>query len=86
MSNINKTDVIRLVSTRSGIPQRLAAPVVDELFNSITELTDKGLVVSIKGFGKFQKKHRAARTGRNPSTGEAVPIAECDKLMFTASK
>lgn len=86
MSNINKADIVRLVAIKTDLSQRIVAPVVNAVFSSIIECTDRGHTVNVNCFGKFQKKHRAARTGRNPNTGEAIPIAECDKLMFTASK
>ena len=86
MNKVNKTDLVRSVYLKTGIRPRFISQIVDAFLSSIVECTNNGSVVNIYGFGKFQKKHRAARTGRNPSTGEAIPIAECDKLMFTASK
>lgn len=47
---------------------------------------EKDEEVSIPGFGKFKVKHSAAREGRNPSTGEAISIAEFKKLGFTHAK
>ena len=61
--------------------------IVDEVFTSITKLlaNKKGPgKVRVTGFGTFAKKKRAARDGRNPSTGEAVKIAASNAVSFSA--
>jgi nucleoid DNA-binding protein len=86
MSNYSKSDLVRILAAQAGIPQPTAKTVVDGLFAQITERTAAGDKVIIAGFGKFEQKTRAARTGRNPATGASLEIPERNVLKFTPSK
>ena len=68
------------------ITQKQAAAAVDSVINSIVGAVAEGDKVSIIGFGTFEKKHRDARTGKNPATGEAIEIAASDLPAFKAGK
>jgi DNA-binding protein HU-beta len=59
---------------------------LDSVFDMITAAASKGEVVSLFGFGRFRVAERAARTGRNPRTGEAVKIAASKSLKFTPAR
>ena len=59
---------------------------VDAVVNSITAALKKGQQVSVVGFGTFGVKHRAARSGRNPRTGETIQIAASNVPGFKAGK
>ena len=63
-----------------------AEKVVDTVFDSIINALKKGDEVSIAGFGIFSAKMRAARTARNPRTGEAVQVSAMKVPKFRAAK
>jgi integration host factor subunit beta len=60
--------------------------IVATIFNEITAALARGERVELRGFGAFTVKHREARTGRNPRTGEAVPVDEKAVPFFKAGK
>jgi nucleoid DNA-binding protein len=63
-----------------------AAETIDALFNLIRGATEAGEKVTLRGFGTFALKTRAARTGRNPQTGLPVEIPASTTLTFKAAK
>jgi integration host factor subunit beta len=60
--------------------------IVATIFDEITAALARGERVELRGFGAFTVKHRQARTGRNPRTGEAVPVDEKAVPFFKAGK
>ena len=60
--------------------------IVATVFNEITAALARGERVELRGFGAFTVKRRDARTGRNPRTGEAVPVEEKAVPFFKAGK
>jgi integration host factor subunit beta len=60
--------------------------IVATVFDEITAALARGERVELRGFGAFTVKHRSARTGRNPRTGEAVPVDEKAVPFFKAGK
>lgn len=60
--------------------------IVSTIFDEITAALSKGSRVELRGFGAFTVKRREARTGRNPRTGEAVPVDEKSVPFFKAGK
>ena len=60
--------------------------IVATIFDQITAALARGERVELRGFGAFTIKHRDARTGRNPRTGEAVPVDEKSVPFFKAGK
>ena len=64
--------------------KKQAAEAVSAVIDAITEALVAGDDVKITGFGSFEIKERAARTGRNPKTGEAVEIAASKYVAFSA--
>jgi integration host factor subunit beta len=60
--------------------------IVATIFDQITDALARGARVELRGFGAFTIKHRDARTGRNPRTGEAVPVEEKSVPFFKAGK
>ena len=83
---MNKTELTKKVAEEAGLTQKQAAAAVDSVINSIVGAVAEGDKVSIIGFGTFEKKHRDARTGKNPATGEAIEIAASDLPAFKAGK
>jgi len=83
---MNKEDLVKLVSEKTGMTQKAAEQAqkaVIELFSSTLE---KGESISFVGFGSFKVVERAAREGRNPSTGEKIQIPASKTVKFTPSK
>lgn len=70
---MNKADLIEVVSARLG-DRRAASTAVEAVVDAITRAVAKGEKVGISGFGVFEPVDRAARTARNPTTGEAVRL------------
>ena len=83
---MNKTQLIKKVAEESGLTHIKAAAVVENVFSAIVDSVAAGENVSILGFGTFEKKHRGARIGRNPLTGEAMEFAASDTPVFKAGK
>jgi DNA-binding protein HU-beta len=70
---VNKADLIAVVEPRVG-SRTVAADIVEAIFDAVIREVATGGRVAITGFGTFEPAARAARTGRNPRTGERVPI------------
>ncbi len=87
---MNKTEMAKKLAGRSDLTQAQAADVLDVLFNPdhgvVADQLDAGGKVSIGGFGTFETRQRAARTGRNPRTGETIAIAARRYPAFKAAK
>lgn len=79
-------DIASDVRRKTGLSQYWAEEAVAAAFVSITESLINGDEIQITGFGKFYLEHRNARTGRNPHTGEAVPIPARLIPSFEAGK
>ena len=83
---MNKNDVIDVVAERTGLAKSDAARAVEAVISTVTEALQKGDAVALSGFGNFVAKSRAARTGRNPRTGEAIAIPASRVPSFKAGK
>jgi DNA-binding protein HU-beta len=83
---VNKNDLIDAVAERTGLAKSDAARAVEAVLGTITETLQKGDQVALSGFGTFVAKPRAARTGRNPRTGEAIAIPASRAPGFKAGK
>ena len=79
---MNKNELVASVSDASGLSKVDAAKAVDGVFQSITDALKSGGDVRIVGFGTFSVANRAATTGRNPRTGEAIQIKASMQTKF----
>ena len=86
MANYSKTDLINDVAAQCNFTKTSVKEMLDAALDKIVAQTEAGTTVSLPGFGRFQVKDRAARTGRNPATGETIQIAASKALTFKASK
>ena len=82
---MNKSELIDAVASRSGVSKADAGKTIDAFFEVLTSAIKSGDKVSWPGFGSFITSQSAARTGRNPQTGEPVNIAASTRMKFTAS-
>lgn len=83
---MNKAQLIDAIAEGADLPKAVATKALDAVLSGITRaLVDKD-VVSLVDFGKFEVKHRKARVGRNPKTGEEIQISESYVPSFKAGK
>jgi DNA-binding protein HU-beta len=83
---MNKTDIVEAVHGQLQGTKVQAEQVVDTVIESIIGSLKKGQEVSIAGLGIFSVKRRAARTARNPRTGESIQVAAMNVPKFRAAK
>ena len=83
---MNKTELIDAVAEGADISKAAATRAVDTMLDSISKTLANGNQVTLVGFGTFSVKARAARTGRNPRTGEAIDIPAANVPGFKAGK
>jgi DNA-binding protein HU-beta len=83
---MNKADLIDVVADAADISKAAAARAVDALTDAITRTLRKDQQVTIVGFGTFTVRSRAARSGRNPRTGETIAIKASRVPGFKAGK
>ena len=83
---MNKAELIQAVAAKSGLSKKDAEVALAAVIDSVTEALKAGDKVSLVGFGTFAVKARAARTGKNPQTGEEIQIAASKAPAFTAGK
>ena len=81
---MNKLQLTDAVAQKAGMTKKDAAEAVNAILDVIVEALAAGDDVKITGFGGFEVKERAARTGRNPKTGEAVEIPASKYVAFSA--
>jgi len=79
---MNKTDLIKSISDSTGLKNTEATRLVDAVFDTISANLRRGEQVAISGFGTFVVKTRAAREGRNPSTGQPIHIPARTSVAF----
>lgn len=85
--DMNKTEMISVVAEKiEGATKKDIAVVVDTVFETIKEVVASGEKVQLVGFGNFEVTERAARTGRNPQTGQTIEIAASKSPKFKAGK
>ena len=83
---MNKSDLIERMADQAGISKTAAGAALDAATESIKAALKKGGSVTLVGFGAFTVSKRAARTGRNPKTGEAIKIKASKAPKFTPGK
>ena len=83
---MNKTDLINVVSAETKISKKDTEVVITAALEAIAESLKSGDKVQLIGFGTFEVKDAAAKTGRNPKTGETIEIPACKKPSFSAAK
>lgn len=69
-----KEEIITAIAKETGQRQAVVGDIIESLLENITKELSDGNKVKFSGFGTFESKKRAARTGRNPHTGETIQI------------
>ena len=83
---MNKSDLVDAIAISADISKAAAGRALDGAIDAIKHALKKGDEVSLVGFGAFSVDERAARTGRNPKTGEAITIKAAKVPKFRAGK
>jgi len=83
---VNKAELVDAVAEGADLSKAAAGRAVDSLLDAISDALKKGDQVSIVGFGTFNVRDRAARTGRNPQTGQPIDIPAAKIPAFKAGK
>lgn len=83
---VNKTELVELIAESAEISKTAAAKALNAALDGITAALKRGETLSLLGFGTFAVKARAARSGRNPKTGETIKIAAANIPGFKAGK
>lgn len=83
---MTKSELIECIANDADISKAAANRVLESVMGAITKSLKKGNAVQLVGFGSFGVSKRAARTGRNPRTGEPVEIAASTSVAFKPAK
>ena len=83
---MRKPDLAAVIADKADISKDKAAEVLNALLSQVTTAVSKGESVSLIGFGSFERRSRAARTGKNPQTGAAIQIAASNTVAFKPGK
>ena len=83
---MNKEELVKEVSKKSKVSQKAVAGILSATLETIEKTVSKGKKVTLVGFGTFESRKRAARTGRNPQTGATLKIAAKKVPAFSAGK
>ena len=83
---MNKAELIDAVASSADLSKASATEAVDAVVDTITESLSNGDSVTLVGFGTFEVRDRAARTGRNPQTGAEIQIKASKAPAFKAGK
>ncbi|MDR1511779.1 MAG: HU family DNA-binding protein [Endomicrobium sp.] len=79
---IKKTELVREVASISGLTQRDSSKAIKALIKMVQTTLKNGGVISLSGLGSFRVKSCKARQGRNPKTGEIIPVPPGKKISF----
>ncbi len=83
---MTKSDLIEAIASDVSVPKATSEKMINTFIDQIKSALSSGGKVTITGFGTFTVSHRAARTGRNPQTGESIEIPAVDVPHFKAGK
>lgn len=83
---MNKTELIAAVAEKASISKKESEVVINAALDTIIDSLKNDEKVQLVGFGSFETKHRAERTGRNPKTKESITIAASKVPTFKAGK
>jgi DNA-binding protein HU-beta len=82
---MTKNELAERVAERTGMATSQARNAVESVIDVVSDELARGGEVALAGFGKFSVSHRAARQGRNPSTGQTIQIAASKAAKFSAA-
>ena len=83
---MNKTELIAIIADKAGIAKKDAEKALAAFVDTVADELKKGEKIQLVGFGTFELRERAARTGINPQTGASIEIAASKNPVFKAGK
>ena len=83
---MNKEELVAEISKKASVSKKEAYEVLSAWVDTIQKTVSKGKKVTLVGFGTFEPRKRAARTGRNPQTGKEIKIPAKTVPVFSAGK
>ena len=83
---MTKTELVANLAERAHLAKADAAKVLDAWIDTVIDTLSRGDSIQVVGFGTFEVRNRAARTGHNPSTGEEIQIPACKVPAFKPGK
>ena len=83
---MNKEELVKEIAKKAKVSQKDATEVLGAILETIEKTVSKGKKVTLVGFGTFEARIRAARTGRNPQTGIEIKIPAKTVPAFSAGK
>jgi len=81
---MNKSELVEAIAKGADISKAAAERALSSMIEAVVQTVAKGDTVTLVGFGSFKSSKRAARTGKNPKTGEALKIAATTVPKFSA--
>jgi DNA-binding protein HU-beta len=85
-NTVNKTQLVEKIAENADLSKASAGRALDAFIEAVSTTLEEGDQVALVGFGTFSVRTRAARTGRNPKTGEEIQISEAKVPAFKAGK
>ncbi len=86
LPTLTKAELSEMLFDKLGLNKREAKDMVDTFFGEIRDALERGESVKLSGFGNFQLRDKPQRPGRNPKTGEEIPISARRVVTFHASQ
>ena len=83
---MNRAELVEILASKNDLSKAAANAVLETLIDTIQTAVKKGDAVQLVGFGSFEVKKRAARTGRNPRSKETIEIPASQTPVFKAGK
>ena len=83
---MNKEELVAEIAKATNVSQRSVSTILSALVETVEKTVSKGEKVTLVGFGTFERRERAARTGRNPQTGAELKIPAKKVPAFSAGK
>ena len=83
---MNTSELVERIADEHGVSKDHTRKIIDSVLVTIASAAAAGEEVNLAGFGRFKAADRAARSGRNPATGEAIEIPASRKLTFSPAK
>lgn len=85
-ATLTKAELAEMLFERVGLNKRESKDLVDLFFQEVSDALSSGMCVKLSGFGNFQLRDKPQRPGRNPKTGEVIPISARRVVTFHASQ
>lgn len=83
---MRKPELVAAIADKTDLTKDQATQVLTSILDEITQALNRQEKVTLIGFGTFEQRHRSARTGKNPQTGEAIEIKASNSVAFVPGK